>query len=477
MPAASAPPTFIPSSRLARPLRLLVAAMAAAALSGCASLRVDKAAQVASGVASHWLCDDVFVTGREAQAVIDERIKPQPGMGLVSWAMSHRLDTEKREVTTTIAGGFETRARYRDGFGCTSLVAGDPDPAWPSADTDGPAPPPQVPPLAGPAVVIAADARLREVLRNAIDSADKQRHRTKAIVVLRDGRLIAEHYAGGYGVETPVLGFSMTKSVTSALVGILVGGGRLRLDQPAPVPAWQSTNDPRRAITIDQLLRQTSGLDLPQNNSGFDRTSQVMYTVRDKATAFASEPAAAAPGMRWSYTDGHYMLLSRIVRDAVGGNADAVRRFARNELFAPLGMRHVVMDFDATGTPLGSSHLLASARDWARFGQLYLDDGVADGRRLLPEGWVKASATPTLDTGYGAGFWTNRKAGNVPGWGAPWGLSQAPADAFFARGFMGQFIVVVPSRRVVIVRLSVSPVRGDDIEETDRLVGEVLTAL
>ena len=171
------------------------------------------------------------------------------------------------------------------------------------------------------------------------------------------------------------------------------------------------------------------------------------------------------------------MLLSRLVRDAVGGSAADVMRFAQAELFGPLGLRNVTLDFDATGTAVGASHLSASARDWARFGQLALDDGMHQGRRILPAGWMAMSTTPTLDTGYGASWWTNRKAGPVLNWGVPWGLPRAPADAFFARGFMGNFVVVVPSRRLVLVRLSVSTHRGDDIEETDRIVGEVLDAL
>jgi len=165
------------------------------------------------------------------------------------------------------------------------------------------------------------------------------------------------------------------------------------------------------------------------------------------------------------------------VRDVVGGDAAAVNRFMQRELFGPVGMRHAALDFDASGTGIGSSHLLASARDWARLGQLFLDDGVVGGRRILPRGWVAMSTTPTLHTGYGAGLWTNRVPGLVPGWGVPWGLSKAPADAFFARGFMGQFVVVVPSRQLVLVRLSVSHQRGDDIDETNRLIGEVLDAI
>ena len=296
-------------------------------------------------------------------------------------------------------------------------------------------------------------------------------------MVLHNGQLIGETYAKGYGVDTPVLGFSMTKSVTNALIGALVQQGRLSLQQPAPLPAWRDPGDPRHAITIEHLLRHTSGLDLLQNNSGFDSSTQIMYSVRDKAAAAAAAPLAVPPGTRWSYADTNYILLSRIVRDAVGGNAHDVLRFAHNELFGPLGMRQVTLDFDATGTPVGASHMLATPRDWARFGQLYLDDGVVGGRRILPAGWVAQSTTPTLATGYGAGFWSNRVPGNVPGWGVPWGLASAPPDTFFSRGFMGQFVVVIPSQRLVIVRMSVSHVRGDDIEETNRIVGEVLAAL
>ena len=465
---------------LSAPIRALrcclLAAGLAVALAGCASSRVGKAAQTATGFASQLLCDDVFVTGIDAQTAFAERIEPMPGMGLAVASLKRDVDLQRGEVTVSLAGGYVSRARYREGLGCVAIPAGEPEPpdAPPPAIPLGPAILPEI----AQAALVAPGGTLQAAIRRAVVDVDgTPRHRTKAIVVLRDGKLIAEAYAQGYGVDTPVLGFSMSKSVTNALVGILVRQGRLALDQPAPVPAWSDPADPRHAITVEQLLRQTSGLDLPQNNSGFDITSQIMYTARDKAGASAEAPLAVAPGTRWAYTDTNYMLLSRIVRDAVGGSAADVHAFAQAELFGPLGMRHVVIDFDATGTPIGSSHVLASARDWARFGQLYLDDGVVGGRRILPAGWVQFSATPTLATGYGAGWWTNRAEGKVPGWGAPWGLANAPKDAFFARGFMGQFTVVIPSRQLVIVRLSVSHVRGDDIEETDRIVGEALAAI
>ncbi len=456
------------------PLKLIVlAVVAAAAVSGCASWRVDKAARVATGLTSHLICDDTFVSGIDPDIAYAERVKPLPGMGPFAWALRRQVDTAQREVTVSMVGLFESRARHRGGLGCVALpasVAIEPAPAPPAIGAQ----PALLPEIAGPERVHTPNTPLAAALARALSPPP---HNTKAVVVLHNGQLIGETYAPGYGVDTPVLGFSMTKSVTNALIGALVQQGRLSLQQPAPLPEWRAPSDPRHAITIEHLLRQASGLDLLQDNSGFDSSTQIMYSVRDKAAAAAAAPLAVAPGTRWSYTDTNYILLSRIVRDAVGGNANDVLRFAHNELFGPLGMRHVTLDFEATGTPVGASHMLASPRDWARFGQLYLDDGVVGGRRILPAGWVAQSTTPTLATGYGAGFWTNRVPGNVPGWGVPWGLASAPPDTFFARGFMGQFVVVIPSQRLVIVRMSVSHVRGDDIEETNRIVGEVLAAL
>lgn len=459
-------PTFLPL--------FIVLAMSTSA---CSSWRVDLAARTATGFSSHLLCDDIFITGLDPQTAFAERLQPMPGLGLVDWGLQRHVDPVRREVTVSVAGAFASRAQFSEGLGCVVRLATELT-AAPLPSAPLPAFVPRLPDIAVPDIVPGEYESMRAALGRAMPEHEGSlRHRTKAIVVMQHGRVIAERYASGFGVDTPVLGFSMTKSVTNALVGILVRQGRLSLDQPAPLTAWADPADPRHAITIEQLLRQTTGLDLPQDNSGFDISSQIMYTVPDKAAAAAGAALASNPGTRWTYSDTNYILLSRVLRDAAGGTAQDLQLFAYSQLFGPLGMRHVMLDFDTTGTPIGASHMLASARDWARFGQLYLDDGVVAGQRILPVGWVANSVTPTLATGYGAGWWTNRVEGLVPGWGVPWGLSRAPKDAFFARGYMGQFTVVIPSERMVVVRLSISHVRGDDIEETDRLVGDILAAV
>jgi hypothetical protein len=302
---------------------------------------------------------------------------------------------------------------------------------------------------------------------------------TKAVVVVRDGRIIAERYAPGYAVDTQLPGWSATKSVTNALLGILVRQGRLSMQGPAPIAAWASPTDPRHAISTDNLLRMTSGLDCGQSltasaTDAFDPSAHMVFGERDMSSFAENRPLKAAPSSQWTYTNCNTLLASRIVRDNAGGTAAGVMDFARRELFDKLGMHHVTLELDAVGTPIGSSHMFASARDWARFGLLYLNDGVVGGERLLPEGWVDYSATMTPGSeeyGYAAGFWTNR--GRSPG--ARYRIDHGmPADAFMARGAYGQYVVVVPSQRLVVARFGTALDRRNDMDGVARLVADVI---
>lgn len=449
-------------------------------LTSCSAVRPDRAGDVATGLISHTLCSAVFVTGLDAEQAYSEGLAPRPGMGLINWAVRYDVDPARRQVTSTVAGAFESRALFRDGLGC--IVVHGAAPADSSAgqdDTpDDPASVPALAEIAGSAVVEPTDERLRAALDRAFVEPDHPPYRwTKAVIIAHDGRIVAERYAPGCDLNTPLLGYSTTKSVMSALVGILVGQGRLSVEQPAPVAAWSDPGDPRHAITIDNLLRMTSGLALDETQSPFSPVARMLYLERDMAGYAESAGLEAKPGSTWNYTSGNTLIVSRIVRDAVGGQAARVRRFADDELFAPLGMRNVTLEFDATGTPVGSTYMLAPARDWLRFAMLYLNDGVAGRRRILPEGWVRYSTTPTLDTGYGAGFWTNHLAGHIPWSSVLWSIPGAPRDSFYARGLLGQYVVVVPSERLVVARFGVSHGPSADIEGVGHLVADAIDAL
>jgi CubicO group peptidase (beta-lactamase class C family) len=431
-----------------------------------------------AGAVSEMMCEGVFVSGLSPEQAYRDMLLPLDGVRSFGWAARFEVDPAGRQVTTRVLGVVERRSIFREGSGCLLLQGPAPDTR--SADVADKPVTPLLPEIAGPAVVEPSDERLREALDHAFAEPEAPPYRrTHAVVVVHDGQIIAERYAAGYGIDTRLRGNSDTKAVVNALLGILVRDGRLAMAAPAPVSDWQQIGDERRAITPEQLLRMTSGLAWEEalgGAGGIDSVSRMQLLERDM-TAFAeSMPLAAAPGTRWQYDSGNTMILSRIIRDAVGGHQEEVQRFARRELFDPLGMHEVTLLFDATGTPVGGSGMLATARDWARFGLLYLDDGVVGGRRLLPEGWVAWSAAPTSDAsiGYGAGFWTNR--GTSPG--AERRIRQGmPADAFYASGMFGQYVVAVPSRHLVVARFGMSTGPYADTPGVSRLVGELVAAI
>jgi CubicO group peptidase (beta-lactamase class C family) len=449
-------------------------------LAACADLSPSRAAHVATGYVSHQLCSAVFVAGQDPERAYREAIEPLAGP--MAFLVKHQVDRERTEVRATIAGVAESRAVHRPPYGCINATV---PPAEESLGKTGVTPAtgaaPLLAPIAAAAVVEPSDPRLRSALDRAFEeSPSGPRRHTHAVVVVQRDRIVAERYADGIEVDTPLAGWSATKSITNALLGILVRQGRLDMNAPAPIGAWAGPADPRHAITPDQLLRMTSGLDAGQSLhdvSAFDPAARMLFVERDMAAFAASRPLAHAPGTRWSYADPNTMLLSRIVRDLAGGSPEDTRAFIQRELFDKLGMQHATLEFDASGTPIGSSHLWASARDWARLGLLYLNDGVVGGERLLPAGWVTYSATPTPGAeyiGYGAGFWTNRGSGYGASYRTATGM---PADAFMARGSYGQYVVIVPSRQLVIVRLGPAWTARDDMDVVARLTREVIDAL
>ena len=322
--------------------------------------------------------------------------------------------------------------------------------------------PPLLPEIAGPDIVEPSDPALKAALDHAFEEpAEPPFRRTKAVVVVHDGKVIAERYAAGIGVDTPLLGFSMTKSVVNALIGILTQQGLVTPSMPAPIPEWRGADDPRREIEVEHLMRMTTGLAL-------DETKPVSIPPARWSICTTTWPASqsmpqmiAPPGTRWAYSSPTTQLLARIIRDAVGGPEQTLA-FAWRELFNPLGMRNVTLEFDGVGTLQGSTYMLASARDWAKFGLLYLNDGVVGGKRILHEDWVDFSAAATLDTDYARRLLDqSQRAPNARG-RVRLGI---PRDAFFASGDLGQRIVIMPSQRLVVVRL------GDSVDPTGDIRG------
>lgn len=415
--------------------------------------------KVATGFIADTLCAETFVSGLDPKRNLAETTDAMPGVGLLTWAMDFQVDRVHKDVTVTLFGIGRSHAVYREGLGCTlEHGRGIADVALPPDDKQAAL----LPEIAGPELVPPQSEGLSAALDRAFtEPAQPPYRRTRAIVVMKAGRIIAERYADGIGPETQLLGFSMTKSVMSALTGILVRQGKLKLDGPAPVAAWQNPDDPHHAITIDQLLRHTAGIALGSSlqaslGSALEPVNAMKFAEDDMATYAETVPLATAPGTVWNYHDGNTIILAHLIRNAAGGKPADALAFARRELFAPLGMRHVTLQFDGAGTIEGASNMLASARDWARFGQLYLDDGIAGGKRILPEGWVNysATATPNAWVGIGAGFWTNQG----DSFGAKFRVEHGwPRDAFFAKGTIGQYAIVIPSERLVIVRLGRSP--------------------
>jgi len=460
-------------------LFLILAATTALGALGIGAVRARDLPDISTGFFANILCSETFVSGLDPVRTFAETTSAMPGSGLLTWATDDRVDRARKDVTVTLFGLFRSRAVYRDGVGCTldhdhPLV----DAAVPTDDQPAAA---LLREIAGPAVVAPATPQLAAALDRAFAEPDAPPFRhTRAIVIVKDGRIVAERYAEGFGVDTPLLGFSATKSVVSALIGILVRERKLTRDAPAPIAAWQGEGDPRHAITVDQLLRHTAGLALGSSlqaniGSALEPVNRMKFVEDDMAACAESAALETAPGRTWNYHDGNYLVLSQLIRDATGGRPADVLRFAQRELFAPLGMNHVTLQFDGAGTLEGSSQMLASARDWARFGQLYLNDGVVGGKRILPVGWVNYSAAPTPGAfvGYGAGFWTNLGDSK----GAAYRIQQGwPRDALFAKGSIGQYVIVIPSEHLVIVRFGRTANWPLDADGVSRLVAESVAA-
>lgn len=433
-----------------RTLKALTATIVAIVAGGAIWLyvRPPELLRVGDGYAAKIVCSNVFMVGRDPQAVLNNDVQA-PGNPLLR-LIRVSVDREQGRVTARILGLFApSYALYRGAFGCTSVPDGDFEAAAKATPLD-PVPPAEENPALWPegeGVAAANDGELASFLANEALAGPQMR----AIVVVHNGRIVAERYGEGFSAKTPLLGWSMTKTVNAALVGRAMYEGKGNFETTSLLPQWK--NDERSRIKLRDLLGMESGLAFNENYGSVADVTRMLYLDPDMVALPANAPFEAELGERFRYSSGTSVLLSRIWMDWIGDQRKALA-YPTDALFRPLGMSSAVLEADARGTFVGSSYLYATAHDWARFGQFLLQDGVWNGQRLLPEGFVNVMRTPTRSSG---GTYTQGQA-----WlAAPGGDTSAeaglPEDTFWLEGHDGQSMAIVPSADLVFVRMGLTP--------------------
>ena len=409
------------------------------------------------------LCSGVFVAHRDPHSILTTDLAVDD-LSILRH-INTKVDYTSKYVTADFLGILRRKAMYRPGLGC--ILAYDTPVGLSSGEATAT-------PTNSAVMPEKYDPRFKPALDWAFSEPEPTRmRRTRAVVIVHKGQIVAERYAPGISKDTPLLGWSMTKGVMNALVGIMVKEGRLSLNGHLPVPEWLKPDDPRRKITLDQLLQMSSGLRFDEDYSNpLKDVTHMLFRIPDMGAYAARKSLEAEPGTKWSYSSGTTNIISRIIRQVMG-DADYVN-FPRRALFERIGMESAIIEPDASGTFVGSSFMYATARDWAKFGQLYLQDGVWAGQRILPEGWIKYSTTPgpqAPDKQYGAHFWLK-----IPKeYRSDDHAKLVPGDAFHAVGHEGQFISIIPSLDLVIVRLGLT--RFPSAWQHDRFVNLVLEAV
>lgn len=334
-----------------------------------------------------------------------------------------------------------------------------------SCSQDGPPPPPPLSDEALEAVVVEPGVS-REQLARAIDELFTAEGigETRAVIVMHRGEIVAERYADGFTPDTPQIGWSMSKTVTGLLVGMMVADGRLSLDSPAPVEAWQRSGDPRGEITLRHLLQMRSGLRHREAHDPVYESSEVRMMFldgRDDMSAWAeAQPLEYDPGTHFQYSTASSMILSDIATDAIAPDASAPERqeamagFLEARLAVPLGLETLRGEYDASGTLVGGSAIWASPRDWAMIGEFLRNGGSVAGAQIVPRGWIDFMRGENPATGdYGAQLWLNRDSGGERVVLFP---DQGPESAFALVGHLGQYVIVSPEQGLTVVRLGVT---------------------
>jgi CubicO group peptidase (beta-lactamase class C family) len=433
----------------------------------------SQAFPILTGYGAKNLCSCVYLSNRPADDVINNELSAFPlSLG------SFEIHPEDSSATATVFGFARHKAIYRKGLGCTLINEISEEEirnqrfnlAKPLANQDS---------IAWPMGNLTSDTLIQDVnyelLNKTVEEAfaepgEEKNRRTRAILVIYDGEIIAEKYAPGFDQNTRQLGWSMAKSITNSLIGILVRDGKFSLNDVPPFEEWKA--DERKAITIHNLMQMSSGLRWEENYSKPSDATNMLFKSKDAGLLASHSPYESEAGKVFEYSSGTSNMLAWIVRHSVGDSA--YHSFAYERLFKKTGMNSMILEPDAGGTFVGSSYAFGTARDWGRFGLLFLNDGMFNGERILPEGWTEYSSTPCegAKTGqYGAQFWLNAGAKDNP---KDRTYPDVPTDLYWADGYEGQNVFILPSKDLVIVKLSQSS--GNYLDD-NKFLADILRAL
>ena len=420
---------------------------------------------IITGYPAKYLCSAVFVSNRE-QAEVEAL---DLHFSFIKYT-KNEINFQDSSVTSSFLWG-KSKAIYREGFGSTLIRGTDeaalrsikfPKSTFAQYNQDT---------IAWPLGNLLPDintgvdnVKLERVTKKLMDE-NGYNGKAFAFMVVHNGIPVAESYQPEFNAETRFQSWSMAKSVTNALAGLMVQEGRWDIHQPAAVPEWQ--NDERRQITINNLMQMNSGLQWNEDYGNRSDVTVMLYCEEDFARFAWQQPLKSPVGSSWYYSSGSVNIVNHLMRKNMNSDAEYYG-FAYSSLFNKIGMPGALFEVDPAGTQVGSSYIYATARDYARFGLLYLQDGIFNCTRILPEGWVKYSTTPApgSDGGYGSLFWLN-SAKYYP---------SAPEDMYSCNGHDGQRIFIIPSKELVVVLLGYSP-KPDNTMNFDALLGDILETI
>ena len=438
-------------------LRYVAIALLLAIVGGCVYL--NRLLPIITGYAAKNLASAVFVSGREAKDVEEIDLN----FSLIRYT-SNTVDYDNKTVTSRFLWSKSTAA-YREGYGVTLLrgITAEElrEQRFPKGVlSEGQGKQDSIAQLSLGDSALAE--RLAPIAKAFVGERAYKGH-PFAFVVLHRGGVVAECYDKGIGRDTKLLSWSMAKSFANALIGLMVKDSLLDIHAPMDIPEWQG--DGRKAITLHDLMQMQSGLEWNEDYGARSDVNIMLHCERDMGLYALSKPLEHKPGTYWQYSSGTTNIVMRYLRSRFPSE-EAFIGYMRSRLFDPLGIVRPVFEQDLSGTFVGSSYLYATARDFARFGQLYLDDGCVDSERILPKGWVDYTRRPAAASGkhYGAFFWLNGN-GKFP---------DVPRDMFYCDGHDGQDIFIFPSHELVVVVLGFSP-KPDNVIDFNALLRDILS--